>query len=203
MVELVEDHRPFGLHRLGDLAEVRDDLVGGVPEVAARQHGRGVDRHRLDHDHRGPAQGPLAVVGEVPRARQAALGHVGGVRAEDDAVAQGLVADGQGRNSFGNGSAIGCRLLPQPVADEQGREQVEMPAAAVLEQRDVPGPRGRAPSPARHRSYRSPSTLARGITPRRIGSIRSPQAVEVDAGLVDEQARPADGRRRRIRAWRA
>ena len=38
MVELVQDHRAMRLHRLGDLAEMRDDLVGRMAEIAARQH---------------------------------------------------------------------------------------------------------------------------------------------------------------------
>ena len=103
MVELMQDHRPFRVHRIGDLAKVRDHLVARVPEIAAREHRRGMHGHRLDHDHPGTAQGSLAIVAQMPRPRQAVLGHVGRMRAEHDAVAQGLVPDGQRREQMREG----------------------------------------------------------------------------------------------------
>ncbi len=92
MVELVEDHRAMGVDGIGDLAEMRDDLVGRMAEIAAGQHRGAVNRHRLDHDHGGAADGALLVIGAMALAREAALRHVGGVGAEDDAVGKSLVA---------------------------------------------------------------------------------------------------------------
>jgi hypothetical protein len=95
MIKLVADHSPFRLYSVGDLAEVRNDLVRSGPEVAACEKCRFVHRHRLDHDHTGAAQRALSVIAKVAFTRQAMVSHVGGVRAEHDAVAQGGTADGQ------------------------------------------------------------------------------------------------------------
>ena len=65
MVELLEDGGALGMHRFGDAAEMRDDRIVRVPEIAARQHGGRMHRHRLDHDHRRAAQRPLAVVSQM------------------------------------------------------------------------------------------------------------------------------------------
>ena len=88
VVQLMDDHRTLGVARVGDGAEASMTASSPAPEVAASQYGRRVHRHRLDDDHRRPATGPLEVVAEVTVAWQSALGHVGGVRTEHDAVAQ-------------------------------------------------------------------------------------------------------------------
>jgi hypothetical protein len=48
--------------------------------------------HRLDHDHRRAADGAFLVVSAMTLARQAHLGHVGGVRAEDDTIIEFAMA---------------------------------------------------------------------------------------------------------------
>ncbi len=63
-----------------------------VAEVAAREDRGAMHRHRLDHDHGGAADRPLEVVVQMALAGQAALGHVGGVRAEGQPVLQALLA---------------------------------------------------------------------------------------------------------------
>ncbi len=92
VIELLDNVRAFGMNRIGDAAEMRDDGIIVGAEIAARQHRGPVDRHRLHHDHRGPAHRALAVIAEMPLARQAIDAHVGGVRAEHDAVAQAEVS---------------------------------------------------------------------------------------------------------------
>jgi hypothetical protein len=49
-------------------------------------------RHRLDDNHRRAAHGALGIVSDMARTWEPVLGHVGRMRAEDDAVAQGLVS---------------------------------------------------------------------------------------------------------------
>ena len=49
-------------------------------------------RHRLDDDHAGAAYGALGIVADVPLGRDTLDGHVGRMRAEDDAVAKRLAA---------------------------------------------------------------------------------------------------------------
>ena len=92
MIELMADHRAMRMDGIGDFAEMRNDLVGRVAEIAARQNGGAMHRHRLDDDHRSTAARALLVIAAMPLAGQAHVRHVGGVRAEDDAIAQGLVA---------------------------------------------------------------------------------------------------------------
>ena len=48
--------------------------------------------HGLDHDHRRTAAGAFLVVTPMTFSGQAEIGHVGGVRAEDDAVIEAPVA---------------------------------------------------------------------------------------------------------------
>ena len=95
MVELLEDGRALGMHRIGDASELRDHAIVRMAEVAAREDGGRMHRHRLDHDHRRPAARPLAVVAQMPLARQTVHRHVGRMRAEYDPVAQGEMAQGQ------------------------------------------------------------------------------------------------------------
>src|SRR5689334_15187064 len=92
VIELVADHRAMLMHRISDLAEMRNDFVARMAEVAARQHTRAVNGNRLHHDHAGSAPRPLFVISPVPLARQPGFGHVGGVSAKDNTVSQRLVA---------------------------------------------------------------------------------------------------------------
>ena len=62
MIELMEDHRAMRMDGVGDLAEMRDDLIGRMAEIAAGQDGGAMHRHRLDHDHRRTAAGALLVI---------------------------------------------------------------------------------------------------------------------------------------------
>ena len=80
---------------VGHAPEGRDDRVVVVPEVAAGQDARAVDRDRLDHDHPGATEGPFAVVADVALTREAVLGHVRGVRPEGDPAAERAVPQRQ------------------------------------------------------------------------------------------------------------
>ena len=62
-------------------------------EIAARQDRSGMNRHRLHDDHCRPAERALLVVAYVALVRQAAFGHVGGMRAENDAVPQRMARE--------------------------------------------------------------------------------------------------------------
>ncbi len=86
VVELMADDRPVPVHRIGDFAEMRNDLVGRMFEIAASQYGGSVDGHRFDHDHRGAAESALLIIGPMAFAGEPRFRHVGGVSAEDDAV---------------------------------------------------------------------------------------------------------------------
>ena len=78
------------------------DRLVTVPEGTDLETAKALmHRHRLDDDHRRAAHGALGVIGDMPVARQPVLGHVGGMRAEHDAVAQCLVADLQGLEQGG------------------------------------------------------------------------------------------------------
>ena len=105
MVELLDHHRPVLVAGVGDAAEVRDHAVVAVAEVAPGEHRGAVDRHRLDHDHRRPAHGPLEVVAEVALGRQALGAHVGGVGAEVQAMLERLRANLDGTEEVGEGSS--------------------------------------------------------------------------------------------------
>ena len=61
----------MGMDGVGDLAEMRDDLVARMAEIAAGQHGGAMHRHRLDHDHRRAAAGALLVIAAMALAGQA------------------------------------------------------------------------------------------------------------------------------------
>ena len=114
---------PWRMDRVGDLAEMRDDLVGRMAEIAARQHGGAMHRHRLDHDHRRAAAGALLVIAAMALAGQALLRHVGGVRAEDDAVAQRLVAQLQRLEEMGEGGRHG-RIFAEPGTAGNGAFEI-------------------------------------------------------------------------------
>ena len=98
---------------VGDPPEVRDHGVVAVAEVAAGEDRGAVHRHRLDHDHRGPADGALQVVAEVALGGQALRAHVGGMGAEVQAVLEGLRADPDraeevGERGFGRHMTSDC-----------------------------------------------------------------------------------------------
>jgi hypothetical protein len=93
VVELLDHDRAVLVAGIGQAAEMRDHRIVAVTEVAARQHRRLMHRHRLDHDHGGPAQRPLQVVVQVTLARQPAFGHVRRVGTEGEPVLQPFVAE--------------------------------------------------------------------------------------------------------------
>ena len=103
MVKLLEKDRARLFHRLCHLAEMRDHLIGGMQEVAARQDASAVDRHRFGHDHPRAPQRAFQKVGAKARAGQAHVGHVRGMGAEDDPVAQRLAAQLDRRHQVGVG----------------------------------------------------------------------------------------------------
>ena len=92
VVKLLQDHGPRFLNGFRHLAEMGDHLVRSVQVIPPRQHPRAMHRHRLADDHRRPAQRPLQQIARRPRAGQAVLGHVVGMRAKNDAIAKRLPA---------------------------------------------------------------------------------------------------------------
>ena len=56
-----------------------------------------MDGDGFGDDHSGPAKGAFQKVALHARPRNPEVGHVGGMGAEHDAVAQGLAAQGEGR----------------------------------------------------------------------------------------------------------
>ncbi len=92
MVELLDHHSAFRLGGFGQPAKMRDDLFAAMAKITARQNGSGMNRHRFHHDHRRPAERPFPVIGDMLVGRQTVFRHVGGMGAEDDPVAQFLVA---------------------------------------------------------------------------------------------------------------
>jgi len=73
VIELLQDRRTLRMHRLGDATEMRDHGIIVGAEVAPGQHRGRMHRNRLDHDHRGTADRPFAVVAEMPFAGQASV----------------------------------------------------------------------------------------------------------------------------------
>ena len=51
-----------------------------------------MNRHRFDHDHRRAADGAFFVVSTMTFAWQAQVGHIGGMRAEDDTIIEFAMA---------------------------------------------------------------------------------------------------------------
>ena len=74
MINLVDHHRAVAVAFVGNAAEVRDNGVVFMAEVAACQHSGAVRWRRLDDDHRRAAAGALTVIGEVALGGQAVLG---------------------------------------------------------------------------------------------------------------------------------
>ena len=86
VVDLGEDRRAVAVHGLGDAPVARQHVgVEPVDQLLVRPVG-GVGGVLLGDDEPGTALGPLGVVGGVLLGGPAALGVVGEVRAEDDAV---------------------------------------------------------------------------------------------------------------------
>ena len=112
MIDLVDHHRAVAVAFVGNAAEVRDNGVVFMAEVAACQHSGAVRWRRLDDDHRRAAAGALTVIGEVALGGQAVLAHVGGVCAEHDAVLERLVAQLEGceqvRKLLRHGDVTSC-----------------------------------------------------------------------------------------------
>ena len=124
----VRRERVVGVAVLTDVVQLvdHDDVaVGGIPtrirqspepgndrivvdsEVAAREHGGPMHRHRLDDDHAGTAERTFPVVGDVAIGDQTVLAHVGGVGAEVDPAAQRAVAQLQRSEDVGEGVRAG------------------------------------------------------------------------------------------------
>ncbi len=95
MEHLADDDGAVFMHRVGDLAEARNDRVIAGAELPPGQDRRLMDRYRFDHDHPGTPSGAFPVIAEMPFRGQAVDAHIGGMGAKDDAVLQRLVANGQ------------------------------------------------------------------------------------------------------------
>ena len=54
VIELMADDRAVAMHSVGDLAEMRNDLVGGMAEISTGENGGAMHRHGLDDDHAAP-----------------------------------------------------------------------------------------------------------------------------------------------------
>ena len=124
VIELLDHHRAMLMAGVGDAPEVFDDAVVAMPKVTAREHRGAVHRHRLDHDHRGPANRTLPVVAEMALHGQPLDAHVGGVRAEVEAVREGLAPERQWREQMGEIHpppirGITCTSLSAPIAANQ------------------------------------------------------------------------------------
>ena len=109
MVKLLQNSGAMRVHRVGNFAEMGDDFIVAMAEVAARQYRGRMHRHRLDHDHRRAADGAFFVIAAMALAGQAQLGHVGGMGAEDDAVVETAMAQLQGQENIavlGHGNSL-------------------------------------------------------------------------------------------------
>ena len=123
VVELLDHHRAVLVAGIGDPAKVRDHAVVAVAEVAPGKHRGAVDRHRFDHDHRRPAQGPLDVVAEVAFGGEALGAHVGGMGAEVQAMLERYRAHLEGAEEVREGRCRGhvaFVLAPADVAAGSG-----------------------------------------------------------------------------------
>lgn len=72
--------------------EMRNGAVVAGTKVSAYVRGGAMNRHRLDHDHPGAADGAFGLIGDVLVTRHAVPGHVCLMRPEDDPVAQAVSA---------------------------------------------------------------------------------------------------------------
>jgi hypothetical protein len=66
---------------------MRNGAVVAGTKVSAYVRGGAMNRHRLDHDHPGAADGAFGLIGDVLVTRHAVPGHVCLMRPEDDPVA--------------------------------------------------------------------------------------------------------------------
>jgi len=175
VVDLGEDRRAVAVHGLGDAPVARQDVgVEAVDELLVGPVG-GVGRVLLGDDEPGTALRPLGVVGRVLLGGPAALGVVGEVRAEHDAVLHRHRPDPERRPE----EALGHRRTPVWRAPVHGRR------ASTHVKRDI-----RAitvPSPRRRRRHGDPRARPRGRcgarrcrppagAPRRTGSTTSGRA---------------------------
>lgn len=101
VIELLDRDGAMPLDGVNHFSEMGNDRIVGVSKIAACQNGCCMDRHGLNDDHRGPADGPFGIVGGVPFGRQALDRHVGGVCAEDDPVVQCVRAQLERREQSG------------------------------------------------------------------------------------------------------
>ena len=93
VVQLLDHHGALAVAGIGDRTEAGYHAVVADTEVATGEHRCAVHGHRFDDDHRRTAASPLEVVAEVAFAGQAVDGHVRGVGAEHDTVAQRDVSE--------------------------------------------------------------------------------------------------------------
>ena len=79
VIKLMADHSAVAMHSVGNLAEMRNDLVGGMAEIATGENGGAMHRHGLNDYHAGTATGAFFVVATVAFTGQPLLRHIGGV----------------------------------------------------------------------------------------------------------------------------
>jgi hypothetical protein len=113
VIELVTDDRAVAMHRVGDLAEMRNDIIAGMFEVAAREHRRAVHRNRLDDDHGGSAHGTFLIIAAMAFTGQTAFGHVRGVRTENNPVVQRKMGELQGAEEIRKSAGHQGRLFTE------------------------------------------------------------------------------------------
>ena len=85
-----------------------------MQEVATGQNARPVNRHRFGHNHCRATHSPFQQVAAKLRAGEALIGHIGGVRPKNDAVAQGVAAQLKRLHQagmFGHAASIGSDRL--------------------------------------------------------------------------------------------
>ena len=101
VVDLLHDHRARRFHLVGNCLKMRNHRIGFMGQIAPRQNPGAVRGHRFGHDHPGPAQRAFQPIGPLAGQWQPPFGHVVGMGAKDDPVAQGLAAQGDGRQKAG------------------------------------------------------------------------------------------------------
>ena len=169
VVELMHHHRAMRMAGVGDLAEMRDDRVALMPENCrgsappVRWTGTGSTTIIA-----APPRARSSVVAEMALAGQALLTHVGGVGAEDDAVASA---------SCGAAAAAGRALESGSDMSGLSRWEIRLPPCASRRRlrglHGLPGPwpaPGRSAAlPARH-PWRAPQPSFRRPRATRHGS---------------------------------
>jgi hypothetical protein len=127
VVELLQDHRAGVLHLVGDGAERRGSPSSWNAGSCRASGRRAVHRHRFGHDHRRPAQERVPADSPEARPGHPLIRHVRGMRAKDDAVAQGMVAQLQGRHQAG---VLGHESQPEIALTSRNSSIPQMPALA-------------------------------------------------------------------------